>query len=200
MSNNLIYSGIGALIGFLFGGWLVGSVCGKEYKKRIESLQNQLERARNEGKAAKEKDIRDREEALSDPDPLKTLKQQAIYNGYVDGEDEDKEDDDDISKPIDLDDPFEDDTIYLIDAKDFQDDLEYRDNETLTYYQTDGVLVDDHNDKVEDELHVVGKEFMDKARDTEEDYLYVSNDIEDKMYEIIVNHTDSFYRDIMGVG
>lgn len=200
MSNNLIYSGIGALIGFLFGGWLVGSVCGKEYKKRIESLQNQLERARNEGKAAKEKDIRDREEALSDPDPLKTLKQQAIYNGYVDGEDEDKEDDDDISKPIDLDDPFEDDTIYLIDVKDFQDDLEYRDNETLTYYQTDGVLVDDHNDKVEDELHVVGKEFMDKARDTEEDYLYVSNDIEDKMYEIIVNHTDSFYRDIMGVG
>jgi len=200
MSNNLIYSGIGALIGFLFGGWLVGSVCGKEYKKRIESLQNQLDRQKNEERSAKEKDIRDREEALPDPDPLKTLKNQAIYNGYVDGEDEenDEDDEDDISKSIEFDEPVEDDAIYLIGVKEFQDDLNHRDNETLTYYQSDGVLVDDHNDKVENELRVVGKEFMEKVADTDEDYLYVSNDIEDKMYEIIVNHNESFYRDILG--
>ena len=205
MANHFVYGGIGAILGFLLGGFLVGTICGKEYKKRIESLQYQLERVKHEEKINKENDIRDREMALSDPDPLKTLKETAIYEGYSE-EDEEEEDDDedadevDLNEEIEFDDPFDENDIYLIDAKDFQDDLSTRDNETLTFYQEDGVLVDDHNDKVENELRVVGREFMDKVVDTDEDFLYVSNDIEDKMYEIIVNHNQSFYRDILGVG
>lgn len=196
MANHFVYGGIGAILGFLLGGFLVGAICGKEYKKRIESLQHQLDRAKHEEKINKENDIRDREMALSDPDPLKTLKETAIYEGYSE---EDEEEDVDLNEEIEFDDPFDENDIYLIDAKDFQDDLSTRDNETLTFYQEDGVLVDDHNDKVENELRVVGREFMDKVVDTDEDFLYVSNDIEDKMYEIIVNHNQSFYRDILGV-
>lgn len=207
MTDHIIYGSIGALIGMILGGWFVGSVCGKEYKKRIESLQYQIDRLKNEQNAAKQADISEREMALEDPNPLKTLKETAIYNGYADGEDEEDEDDEDDSHEtdfyedtnVDFDDPFDQDDIYLIEAKDFQEDVQYRDNETLTFYQEDGVLVDDHNDVVENELRVVGKEFMEKVKDTDEDYLYVSNDIEDKMYEIIVNHNESFYRDIMGV-
>ena len=196
MANHFVYGGIGAILGFLLGGFLVGTICGKEYKKRIESLQYQLDRVKHEEKINKENDIRDREMALSDPDPLKTLKETAIYEGYS----EEDDDEVDLNEEIDFDDPFDENDIYLIDAKDFQDDLSTRDNETLTFYQEDGVLVDDHNDKVENELRVVGREFMDKVVDTDEDFLYVSNDIEDKMYEIIVNHNQSFYRDILGVG
>lgn len=204
MANHFVYGGIGAILGFLLGGFLVGTVCGKEYKKRIESLQYQLDRAKHEDKVNKENDIRDREMALSDPDPLKTLKETAIYEGYTTTsgpiEEEDDIDDVDLNEEIEFDDPFDEDDIYLIDSKIFQEDVGHRDNETLTFYQEDGILVDDHNDKVENELRVVGREFMDKVKDTDEDFLYVSNDIEDKMYEIIVNHSDSFYRDILGVG
>lgn len=208
MANHFVYGGIGAILGFLLGGFLVGTVCGTEYKKRIESLQYQLDRVKHDKEIEKENDIRDREMALTDPNPLETLKQTAIYEGYTTTSEPIEEDDDEDSHETDFyedtnvefDDPFDDDGIYLIEPKDFQEDVAYRDNETLTFYQEDGVLVDDHNDKVENELRVVGREFMEKVRDTDEDFLYVSNDIEDKMYEIVVNHDQSFYRDILGVG
>lgn len=208
MSDHIIFGGIGAIIGFLIGGFVVGSICGKEYKKKIESLQYQLSELKDEKKMAKEQDILDREMALDDPNPLKTLKETAIAHDYISSDDlaDEDEDDDDSHETdfyedtdVDFDDPFDEDDIYLIEQKDFEDDIKTRDNETLTFYQEDGVLVDDHNDRVENELRVVGKEFMEKVKDTDEDFLYVSNDIEDKMYEIIVNHNESFYRDIMGV-
>lgn len=211
MSDHIIFGGIGAIIGFLLGGFVVGSICGKEYKKKIESLQYQLSELKDEKKQAKEQDIIDRELALEDQDPLKTLKETAISNNYISSDDLADEDDEDEEEEdshetdfyedtnVDFDDPFDEDDIYLIEQRDFEEDIKTRDNETLTFYQEDGVLVDDHNDKVENELRVVGKEFMEKVKDTDEDFLYVSNDIEDKMYEIIVNHNESFYRDIMGV-
>ena len=209
MTDHIIYGSIGAIIGFLIGGFVVGSICGKEYKKKIESLQYQLNDLRDEKKQAREHDILEREMALEDPNPLKTLKETAITNNYISSDDladEDDEDEEDSHETdfyedtdVDFDDPFDEDDIYLIEQKDFEDDIKTRDNETLTFYQEDGVLVDDHNDRVENELRVVGKEFMEKVKDTDEDFLYVSNDIEDKMYEIVVNHNESFYRDIMGV-
>lgn len=207
MSDHIIFGGIGAIIGFLLGGFVVGSICGKEYKKKIESLQYQLSELKNEKKQAKEQDIIDRELALEDQDPLKTLKETAISNNYISSDDLADEDDEEDSHEtdfyedtdVDFDDPFDEEDIYLIEQRDFEEDIKTRDNETLTFYQEDGVLVDDHNLMVENELRVVGKEFMEKVKDTDEDFLYVSNDIEDKMYEIIVNHNESFYRDIMGV-
>lgn len=207
MADHIICGSIGAIIGFIIGGLLVGSMCGKEYRKRIEALQSQNDQLKKAQRKEKEHDINAREEALPDPDPLRTLKQQAIYNEYVPNADDLADEDDEDNRETDFnedtdvefDDPFDQDDIYLIEAKDFQEDISYRDNETLTFYQEDGVLVDDHNEKVENELRVVGKEFMDKVKDTDEDFLYVSNDIEDKMYEIVVNHNESFYRDILGV-
>ena len=206
MTDHIIYGSIGAIIGFLIGGFVVGSICGKEYKKKIESLQYQLNDLRDEKKQAREHDILEREMALEDPNPLKTLKETAITNNYISSDDLADEDENDSHETdfyedtdVDFDDLFDEDDIYLIEQKDFEDDIKTRDNETLTFYQEDGVLVDDHNDRVENELRVVGKEFMDKVKDTDEDFLYVSNDIEDKMYEIVVNHNESFYRDIMGV-
>jgi hypothetical protein len=207
MTDHIIYGSIGAIIGFLIGGFVVGSICGKEYKKKIESLQYQLNDLRDEKKQAREHDILEREMALEDPNPLKTLKETAITNNYISSDDLADEDEDENDShetdfyedtDVDFDDPFDEDDIYLIEQKDFEDDIKTRDNETLTFYQEDGVLVDDHNDRIENELRVVGKEFMDKVKDTDEDFLYVSNDIEDKMYEIVVNHNESFYRDIMG--
>ena len=54
MANHFVYSGIGAILGFILGGFLVGAACGKEYKKRIESLQDQLKKVKHEKKKKKE--------------------------------------------------------------------------------------------------------------------------------------------------
>ena len=81
----------------------------------------------------------------------------------------------------------------------FEKNLKIRDNESLTYYQVDGILVDSVNERIPNEERIIGVEAMDKVGDCSEDYLYVSNDVEDKMYEIIVEHNQSFYRDVMGL-
>ena len=102
-------------------------------------------------------------------------------------------------KKDDLDDPFDPDDIYLISDDEFRKDLNYRDSETVTYYQEDHMLVDSADMPIHDEERVVGTEALDELPETEEDYLYVSNDIENKMYEIIVEHNQSFYRDVLGM-
>lgn len=102
-------------------------------------------------------------------------------------------------KKDDLDDPFDPDDIYLISDDEFRKDLNYRDSETITYYQEDHMLVDSADMPIHDEERVVGTEALDELPETEEDYLYVSNDIENKMYEIIVEHNQSFYRDVLGM-
>ena len=33
--------------------------------------------------------------------------------------------------------------------------------------------------------------------ETDEEFLYIDNEVEDKLYDIVINHDDSFYRDIM---
>ena len=117
MANHFVYGGIGAILGFLLGGFLVGTICGKEYKKRIESLQYQLDRVKHEEKINKENNIRDREMALSDPDPLKTLKETAIYEGYSE-EDEDEDLEVSILKAV------EENGEEILCASDDEDELE----------------------------------------------------------------------------
>ena len=91
------------------------------------------------------------------------------------------------------------DDIYLISKDQFQREVKYRADETITYYQQDGVLVNSVDQVIRDQEEVIGKEAMEKAESTEQDFLYVSNDVEDKIYEIVVEHMYS-YRDMVGGG
>ena len=92
------------------------------------------------------------------------------------------------------------DSIRMIDAETFNRDINIVDNETLTYYQEDGVLVDAANNVIKNEEEVIGSKLMDEIFDCPEsdEYFYVINDDEEKMYEVVVEHNQSFYRDIMG--
>ena len=98
---------------------------------------------------------------------------------------------------------FEDDEederemIKLISKKAYNEDLQYRDSETLTYYVEDGILADAFDDPVQNAAEIIGIEAIEKAESTDEDEIYVSNDIEDKIYEIIVEHNESYYKDLM---
>lgn len=97
--------------------------------------------------------------------------------------------------------------IKLIDQKTFNENLDYYDYEKMTYYQVDGVLVDEVGDVVYDEDEVIGREGSEKILHTEEDMMYSLDEASNKMYEIIVDHsteflcdmdfTDTLYRDTM---
>lgn len=136
-------------------------------------------------------------------------------------EEEDEEDDFDSDEDLDFDDPFdghessnemndghatagdledeqdEREMVKLISKKAYNEDLQYRDSETLTYYVEDGILADAFDDPVQNAAEIIGIEAIEKAETTDEDEIYVSNDIEDKIYEIIVEHNESYYKDLM---
>ena len=78
--------------------------------------------------------------------------------------------------------------------------MNYRDNETLTWYSEDKILVDSADMPIHDEEDVIGIAALEVLEENDEDLevLYVSNNIEDKMYEIIVDDNLSYYRDIIG--
>lgn len=90
--------------------------------------------------------------------------------------------------------------IRMIDKETFKKDLEVRDSDTYTYYQEDGVLVNDVTQEIEtDQEGVLGKEAMEIIEDTEKDELYIDNEPDDMLYDIVVDHSMSYYRDVLGM-
>jgi hypothetical protein len=90
--------------------------------------------------------------------------------------------------------------IRMIDKETFKRDLEIKDSDTYTYYQEDGVLVNDITREVEpDQVGVLGKDVMEIIEDTEMDELYIDNEPDDMLYDIMVDHTMSYYRDVLGM-
>ena len=89
--------------------------------------------------------------------------------------------------------------IRMIDKETFKHDIEVRDSDTYTYYQEDGVLVNDITQEIEpDQEGVLGKEAMEIIEDTEKDELYIDNEPDDMLYDIVVDHSMSYYRDVLG--
>lgn len=212
MNHNFIYAAIGFIIGGIAGGFFMGCYCGKVYKKRIDNLEEEIDILKNDGKAKKEEELSKREKKAEDHKlAKKTVEDIVGYHEYVSPEreeenDEEEEEDVDLDEEVEFDDPFEDDLeeeqderemIKLISKKAYSEDLQFRDSETLTYYVEDGILADAFDDPVQNAAEIIGIEAIEKAETTDEDEIYVSNDIEDKIYEIIVEHNESYYKDLM---
>lgn len=224
MNHNFIYAAIGFILGGIAGGFFMGCYCGKVYKKRIDALEDEIDVLKTDGKAKKEEELEKREKKAEDHKLAKKTAEDIVgYHEYVSPEredEEDEEDDFDSDEDLDFDDPFdgnessnemndghatagdleEDDEremIKLISKKAYNEDLQYRDNETLTYYVEDGILADAFDDPIQNAAEIIGIEAIEKAETTDEDEIYVSNDIEDKIYEIVVEHNESYYKDLM---
>ena len=97
-------------------------------------------------------------------------------------------------------DDYAPDDIYLISPDTFRQELAYRDDETITYYQQDGVLINSADQLIDNQERCIGREALDEIGTTEEDYLYVDNQVENKIYEICVEHRYSYYRDVLNSG
>lgn len=213
MNHNFIYAAIGFILGGIAGGFFMGCYCGKVYKKRIDALEDEIDILKTDGKAKKEEELSKREKKAEDHKLAKKTAEDIVgYHEYVshereeENEEEKEEDEVDLDEEVEFDDPFEDDLeeeqderkmVKLISKKAYNEDLQYRDSETLTYYVEDGILADAFDDPVQNAAEIIGIEAIEKAETTDEDEIYVSNDIEDKIYEIIVEHNESYYKDLM---
>ena len=97
-------------------------------------------------------------------------------------------------------DEYDPDDIYLISPDTFRQELKYRDDETITYYQQDGVLINSADQLIDNQERCIGREALDEVGTTDKDYLYVDNQVENKVYEIFIDHRYSYYRDVLNSG
>ena len=176
MSSKIIYGVTGLIIGSIAGYIIGGTTCAKHYKTMISDLEEENDRL-NDEVIDISKEQQERQEIQKTAIPESDMK---AYKSYAM--------------------PYSDKqiNIRIIDEDAFRKDLDYRDNETVTYYQQDGVLADSADMPIHNEEELIGIEALDELAKTNEDFLYVSNDDEDKMYEVIVDHSTNYYRDLMG--
>lgn len=201
MSNNLVFGAIGFVLGGILGGLLAGTFLGKEYKKRVDAMQYEIDCLTESIQNDKSNDIQKREEAVK-----KSNEKLSKSLGYSSKSDDDDDKDFDSDDDIKFDDPFTDidetsdedaeKTIRVITREAYDEDLLYRDSETLTFYQQDGILTDDLDEPVQNATDIIGMEAFEKAENTDEETIYVDNEFEDKLYEVLIEKNESFYRDI----
>ena len=201
----MIYGVIGFILGGIIGGCVAGSLHGKEYQKRIKYFQGENKRLRDENRKLKKKELNERDDEAIRKEIENEITREDIS---VPEDDEDDEDDE-----FDFDDPFPDEDdipevpikksekkdsdFYSMTKEEFEEDLSFRDSETITYYQQDGIFVDELNTRIDNAEELLDNKTLEDVKTTDEDYLYSGNDWEDKMYEIIVEKNQSFYRDVM---
>lgn len=209
--KNLLFFIGGLGLGAAVGGYFVGINCSKRYKSRIEELENtndQLaeklektaERALSEPLRASEKDISNIRSMDEDNKPDYAKLSREYRNDDFDIHFSDRvapsEDDGD-----DEDDDLDEGDFKFITQEEFARNVDWQDNETLTYYLEDNVLADANDMPIHDEEKVIGMECLEKLENATEDddYYYVENEAENKLYEIIVEHNQNFYRDVLGM-
>lgn len=193
MIDHLIYGAIGFVLGGVLGGAIVGNMVTNNMKSRINDLEernkllvDKVSEMREEKLAEKEKKV-EKIEKEAKLDNYNSLRMRYITK--------DEDDEDDLIDE-DLDDPSK---IKMISEQQFNEELNYRDHEELTYYQIDGTLVDSANDIISKEETVVGSEIMDIIDETKNDNLYALNDDLDKLYDITIEHNASYTRDVLGI-
>ena len=189
MTDRIVSGVIGFFMGAVIGGYFVGRMCGKQHRKAIDELRHSYEEF-DDTDISDDFDypIGNEGERGGDAD-LATLS--AMYKS-------DRFDREMVRYAHPSEEEIDPNDIHIIDEETFQRDINTRDNETLTYYREDGVLVDAANNVIKNEETVIGVAASEKIFDCGDEYVYVSDDINDKMYEIVVEHNQSFYRDVMG--
>lgn len=224
-----IFLGIGLVSGGIVGGCIVGKVCAKEYQSRLEELQKERdqlieEKARDDsrGLLERQKGIVEAEKRLDknlsslkkkkdNKKPVRSFEELSeAYRSDVDDtfddldlSDYDISDDEVEESDGESDNDGEDDSdpqIRVIDKESFNNELAERDAETMTFYQEDQILTDAAQEVVHDKEELLGEEGLRLCEDTRDDAIYIDNEVDDILYEVIVEHNASYYRDILGAG
>lgn len=227
--NKIIFTLIGIIFGGVVSGVFVGTSCAKTYKKRIDELTEENNQLYSELHTRKREEIHEREEKAREAEAevdssllvqlaqareeKRRTEEMVKAHGYS-AEEDGEEDEYDIAEEVEFDDPFDEgeSTVVkkaaeprkamfsMMSQEDYEQDFEYREAENLTYYQEDHVLADSFDDRVGNAVDIVGEEALKVAEETDQDFIYVLDEVEDKMYEIEINHEESYYRDAVRGG
>ena len=168
--NNFLMLAIGAAIGSVVTWKFLKEKYELIAKEEIESVKAEysLWKDEEDEKRISEDLELDEENASGVPSSLAAEYAKIIKeNGY---ENEEKEDDDEVSKPV----VISPDDLY---------DADYP-VVTLIYY-ADGVLTDDNDNIIEDIDDIVGEESLNTFGEYEDDAVYVRNDRTKCIYEIL---------------
>lgn len=201
--NNLIYGTIGFLLGGMLGGALVGNIVAKDCKKQLDEMEERTRLIIDENEKLKQDKIKKREDRIEKEEKKLDKDFESLRKSYAKAiEDEEEEEELEIlATPVleaEKEETFEK-PIRIITEQRFMEDINYRDSESMTYYQGDGTLVDAANDIVVDEAKIIGEEAMEIIDDTKNDFLYVLNEDLDMLYEIAIEHNGEYIRDVLGV-
>ena len=204
MHEPVVYILIGFFVGAIVGGAVVSKRQEKEYVERLEDLSDEnaglkkeLWKKRENVKADKAEPNIVKEKKVDFVKLSKEYKSPEFDQHFADrAHPEDDLDNDDNFDDIELD---ENERVYLISEKEYLDEVTKRGSDTLRYYQEDGVLTDSDGEPIRDQVGVIGVECMEEIEGTSRDELYVSNDNYDMVYLIHVDHSKSYYADIMGI-
>jgi len=195
MRRGIITGFVCFVLGGIMGYFVGGTTCAKHYKSTIEELEFENEELTDEIEKTREKAVSEplrgtvepssniRSEKRREEREKERMRYEDIASNYS-GE----KSDDDRKKDI-----------HIITEEQFRRDIDYRDSDTVTWYKEDGVLVDSADMPIHDEEDVIGVEALDLLQDYESSFMYVDNEIEDRMYEIIIERNLSYYRDLMGM-
>lgn len=182
-----------------------------KYDKSFEELRGKV-KAKAKGRVPSTKEIEELAESYRSDSFNAHFAERVAPDDSDDVGEDDMDDSDDISGPLypdadpgdDVEGEAEDDEdigegVKVIDKKQFDEDSRVKDVGHYTYYQEEGVLVDNLTQEIErDQVGTIGVEGMEIIEDTEQDFLYIDNEIDDMLYEVAVDHNMSYYRDVLG--
>lgn len=220
MADHIIYGLIGFFLGGILGGYLIGNVLGREYRSRIEALQKERDQLVEEQAKTAEKALLARQKAI-----VEAENDLAARGIDISDESSDEEESEEVVvvkskakefarlsreyKSDSFDEHFENlvgpdddepNEIRMITEEEYSRSLETRDHEEITYFQEDGILADESQEVIPNQLDILGEDAMEMIFDTPEDVLYVDNDDFETMYKVNVEHSLSYYRDVLGLG
>ena len=179
MSNTLskiVIFTTGAIIGSVVTWKLVERKYARIAEEEIESVKEAFSRRKENEKTTEEDEvIEEPNDDIYGEDELKDKVTMTNYrtlaSTYTNGEVEDKKEECNMERP------------YVISPEEFEDS-DYT-QESLDYYEGDGVLVDAFGDIVDNVDELVGEDFASYFGKYEKDTVYVRNDATEIDYEIL---------------
>lgn len=204
MNKNFICGVVGFILGGVFGYGVARHALHKDYEERLDALKAENKRLAEGRDVSVERHAPDEEadeDALSADDiPSPTLTDEDFeektvrqaYRKLVRKYSEDSAENFDAEH-----DAYKE--VRMVPEQYFKENIDYMDCLQLTYYQGNGVLVDQNNDIVtaveNDDLMESGA--MDILGTTKNDTVYVVNEPDEQLYEIMVEHNENFIRDVL---
>lgn len=212
--NHIIYGGICFIAGGCIGGAIAGHFVAKDAKKQIDEADKRNKALVDEVVRLRETNMEKREAKIKAEEKKYEESIESLRKSYARAAEFEEYDDDDYDLDLEqYDIPKRETVVVYNDDEDNEEEIKLIDKdvhdilltntdartEKLKYYQANGFLVDSDDEVITYEEQIIGPDAMDIIDDTKNDYIYVHDPSNDTVYEIEIDHTEMYQRDLAGV-